>query len=150
MNGPLSSNAIRGKGAGQHAQAECPGEDVHAGPRGEQGDDDLNGEREVEGKQVAHQGRKTQWGRLPIEGERQAECAIRIPERQSPVVNLGPYLGCPRNQGVQLVQGVARVVYPRTAGERRRQNGERGSNDPRQAEYVRANASPGTPPCACG
>ena len=87
----------------QDTQLEDTAQYVGTGPGDDQGGQHLHGVSEMERKQIADKGWKTEGCRLPVECERHSEGAIRVPQGQEPVVHLGPCQRRPRDEGRNLI-----------------------------------------------
>ena len=85
------------KDARKGAQPQDPTQQVDAGSGDHQGEDDLDGEKELKRKDVADEGGQAEGSRLPVEGKRHPEAFVRIPEREVTLVHLRPGQGRPRD-----------------------------------------------------
>ena len=95
-----------GGGAPDNPEAENAPQRIGPGPGDQQGHQDLHGVGEVERDEVAHRRREAEHRRLPVEGQRQTEAAVRVPQGDVAGMDLDPGQIGPRDHLADLIAGV--------------------------------------------
>ena len=104
--GPAQLKGDRRGHAAQHPEAKHLPQHVDPGARDHECHKNLHGVGESNGKEIANQRGEAQGSRLPVERERHAEHAVRVPQGQMPLMDLAPHQICPRDEDADLVEEV--------------------------------------------